>query len=500
MSSREATVRRWSAVSRMLTQFAHARPAHSRPQFGLSLERLEDRAALSGFNLTVTSLADNGPGTLRSAITEADAGSAGHAYNIKINVSGTITLESALPDLSHSLNLSGPGASRLTVRRDDNASSRFGIFAVDSGVAVKISGMTIANGWVSYSGSGAGIDNAGTLALNRTTISGSRGGSGIHNVGTLAVSHSVLTENLAADGGGIDNSGTLTVSFTTIFHNFAAGNGGGVDNTGMLTVKQSTILGNHVGSGIIGPAMVYPEGGGIYNDKTGTLNLSRTTISGNGAYRGAGIFNIGTAIVSRATITGDTAGDSGGGISNTGMLTVKNTTISRNSASYAGDGINNSGSLTVGDSTISGNSGGNGSVGGGINNSGSLTVSDTKISGNRGGTGCVGGGINNTGSAMISGTTIAGNTEGTGSLGGGISNSGPLTVSRTNISRNSATTGGGLYNSGGGLAEVDYSTINNHAGGGVVNNDAPTANAGSIVRLRKTVVDGIRYKQFQYGP
>ena len=101
---------------------------------------------LSSFNLPVTSLADTGPGTLRSAIAQADAGSAAHTYNINFKVSGTITLESALPDLSESMNLSGPGASRLTVQRDPKASF-FGIFVVHPGVAVKISGMKIAE-WI----------------------------------------------------------------------------------------------------------------------------------------------------------------------------------------------------------------------------------------------------------------------------------------------------------------------------------------------------------------
>jgi hypothetical protein len=123
MAALETIVRRCSANSQSLPQFASARPRHSRRRQSISLERLEDRTVLSSFNLPVTSLADTGPGTLRSAIIQADAGSAAQTYNIKFKVSGTITLESALPDLSKSMNLSGPGASRLTVRRDGNASS-----------------------------------------------------------------------------------------------------------------------------------------------------------------------------------------------------------------------------------------------------------------------------------------------------------------------------------------------------------------------------------------
>ncbi len=481
MSALETIVRRWSAISRSLSQFTPALPPHARRRLRLRLERLEDRTVLSSFNLPVTSLADTGPGTLRSAITEADAGSAAQTYNIKFKVSGTIALESALPDLSESMNLSGPGASRLTVQRDPRASSFFGIFVVDPGVAVKISGMTIAHGFSIYLGSGAGIDNAGTLSVSHTTISDNSSDGGIDNIGTLAVSHSTIAENAAEDGGGIHNTGSLTVSFTTISHNYAvgggyvAGYGGGIDNTGMLTVKHSTIFANNIPVEINGPPVpIYPEGGGVYNGTTGTVSLSRTTISGN------------------------SAAYSGGGIGNTGTLTLSHTTISGNSAFYSGDGINNTGTLTVSNTTISRNTGGSGNVGGGINNSGPLTVSHTIISGNTGGIGSLGAGINNTGPLTISLSTISGNTDARGSTGGGINNTGPLTVSRTTISRNSATTGGGLYNSGGAQAEVDYSTINDPAGGGIVNNNASMPNYGSTVRLKKTVVDGVFYKQYVY--
>ena len=449
MSALEPIIRRWSAISRSLSQFTPARPPHARRRLRLRLERLEDRTVLSSFNLPVTSLADTGPGTLRLGDHPSRRWLRRATYNIKFKVSGTITLESALPDLSESMNLSGPGASRLTVQRDPKASSFFGIFVVDPGVAVKISAMTIANGFAIYPASGAGIDNAGTLSVSHTTIFGNRGGSGINNIGTLALSHSTIAENAASDGGGIHNTGSLTVSFTTIAHNYAIGNGGGIDNTGMLTVTHSTIFANNVGTGFIGPEMIYPEGGGIYNDATGTVSLSRTTISGNVAYLGAGIFNNGTLTLSLATVSGNAADGNGGGIGNTGTLTVNQTGISRNSAGFSGAGVNSSGSLTVNHTTISRNTGGSSSVGGGINNSGPLTVSHTIISGNTGGIGSLGAGINNTGPLTISLSTISRNIDGSGSGGGGINNTGPLTVSRTTISRNSATTGGGLYNSGG---------------------------------------------------
>src|SRR5262249_17764118 len=157
------------------------------PRFRPRLEVLEDRTVPSQVTLTVSSLADTGPSTLRAAITTADSGASSNTYAINFSVTGTITLESALPDLSNSIAIQGPGAASLTVRRDP-PSGTFRVFTVDSGATASISGLTIANG---------------------------RTGS----------------------GGGVFNSGTLKVSSCTLSSNFAGSSGGGIENTGMLTVN-----------------------------------------------------------------------------------------------------------------------------------------------------------------------------------------------------------------------------------------------------------------------
>ena len=83
------------------------------------VEALEDRMLLSTF--TVNSLGDAGVGTglsgdLRYAITQADKTAGDNT--IDFAVTGTIVLNSALPDLSNTTGLTdieGPGASSLTV-------------------------------------------------------------------------------------------------------------------------------------------------------------------------------------------------------------------------------------------------------------------------------------------------------------------------------------------------------------------------------------------------
>ncbi len=203
MSRFEPIVPRWSAISRLLPKLVPARPAHARRRLGLTLERLEDRSVISRINLPVTSLADTGPGTLRSAITEADAGAgATQTYNIEFKVSGTITLESALPDLSKSVNLRGPGAHRLTVERGRSAPS-CSIFVVDSGATVKITGMTIADGGAIYNAT------TGTVTIGHTTISGNSAttGGGLYNSGggQAVIDYSTLNDST---GGGLVNNGS----------------------------------------------------------------------------------------------------------------------------------------------------------------------------------------------------------------------------------------------------------------------------------------------------
>jgi len=166
-------VRSWSAISRSQPQFAPAQRPHARRW--LSLERLEDRTVLSTISLAVTSLADSGAGTLRSAIVQADSGSKANAYVINFNLASTygfggpILLNSALPSLNNNITINGPGVSSLGYELIDvfqsfNGAPSSSVFVVDSGATVTISGITIQGGY--SPGNGGGIDNFGNLTLN----------------------------------------------------------------------------------------------------------------------------------------------------------------------------------------------------------------------------------------------------------------------------------------------------------------------------------------------
>ena len=130
-----------------------ARPPHRSHRRRLTLEPLEGRALLSLTTWTVNSLGDTGTGSgtsgdLRYVITQADQTQGDNTINFA--VTGTITLNSALPDLSNTtgvMDIEGPGAASLTVARSSaSGTPDFGVFTVDANVQAQLAGLTITGG------------------------------------------------------------------------------------------------------------------------------------------------------------------------------------------------------------------------------------------------------------------------------------------------------------------------------------------------------------------
>src|ERR1051325_5695661 len=107
----------------------------------------------------VTSLADGGPGTLRSAIEQAPFGV--DATTIVFDVEGTVNLTSPLFILAKIINIQGPGAATLVV----SGNQTFPILRNISGSVTTISGVTIQNGRAVSNVNGAGIYNNATLTV-----------------------------------------------------------------------------------------------------------------------------------------------------------------------------------------------------------------------------------------------------------------------------------------------------------------------------------------------
>ncbi len=228
---------------------------------------------------------------------------------------------------------------------------------VPAGIIVNISDVTIQNGgpdgFAFHSSSGAGIlmgvhvffsAGTGTLTLTgsvvRDNTSTNSGGGIFNNGGTLHVIESAITSNLAsADGGGIANNGSLTLSNSRVSNNTIGGGGGGiVSYGGVVNITRSTLDGNGkpadaTGFGATGC------GGGMRID-TGELTVTNSTISGNRAGDTGGGLCIGSvtsATINTTTVTDNTtllpaAGQGGGGISGCLQVTLRNTIVAGNTA------------------------------------------------------------------------------------------------------------------------------------------------------------------------
>src|SRR5262245_17090053 len=202
----------------------------SATQVGLVLIALLGAAAagspsLRGATITVTTINDNGSGSLRQALADAVNGD---TINFNSSLNGqTITLTSGELLLDKHITISGPGANRLTI--DANQASR--VFRIAPGRDVTVSGLTLTNGSapLPYSWGGAIYNDHAALTLNNCTISNNTAvqgaGGGIYNDGaggsaTLMITNCTISGNSAWPGGGIYNYlGTVTITNSTLSGN-----------------------------------------------------------------------------------------------------------------------------------------------------------------------------------------------------------------------------------------------------------------------------------------
>jgi predicted outer membrane repeat protein len=217
------------------------------------------------------------------------------------------------------------------------------------------------------------IDKDLTLVGQGTAVlDGRRGGSTltVSSGATVRAGGLTITDGNATDGGGIDNAGSLTLTDSTVDNN-SGGSGGGIYNTGSLTLKDVTVSGN---SGSV-------DGGGIYSN--GGMTLQGATVTGNSTvYSGGGIFSCcgySPVTLKDSTIAGNSAGAGGGLFNLLDYATLIDTKVSGNTATLDAGGIdNNAGGTTLIDSTVTGNTAGMGGgsyYGGGVYTfSGTVTV------------------------------------------------------------------------------------------------------------------------------
>jgi CSLREA domain-containing protein len=300
-------------------------------------------------NYEVNSLADAAPDacdpvgtgngcTLRDAITLANGDSATDTITFQSGLTGTLTLtQGQLPINNGQITIDGPGASHLTISGDADSSGTPNsgdsqIFVVNdsSNGHLVLDGATLTRGFGNGSNGGAVYVQSGAAAdLTNVVISNSSGNA----------------------GGGIASRGALTLDHSTVTGNASTAQGAGVwEGSGKyadIRVTDSTISGNTAGTD-----STTGDGGGL-------------AIGGSAKYVGS------HDVISRSTISGNSANDVGGGLAVSylgSVLSVDHTTISGNTVTASGSGGGVAIAAVTGEfhlleSTISGNAAG---TGGGI--------------------------------------------------------------------------------------------------------------------------------------
>jgi predicted outer membrane repeat protein len=271
-----------------------------------------------------------------------------------------LTVQNGYPGASPGGCISNMGVNltltRVVVKSCQSDAAGGGIFAVGGPATVTVTDTTITQNVVTGAGGGGGLylTSDVVMTMTRATVSANAAGfgAGIRVFGsaaspsTVTVTDSVITQNVvtnipAGGGGGLELDGAITATLNrvTVSNNSGAGGAGilfsgSTGSAAMLTVVDSTFTQN------VSPS----SGGGMYLQSGGgdaTATITRTTISANSANQGGGVSLFGGKVTfSNATISGNTATDSGGAIYRapvTGTeLTLINVTVASNSSAVIG--------------------------------------------------------------------------------------------------------------------------------------------------------------------
>ena len=484
---------------------------------------IDDVFIASNTSLTVDTLVDEDDGdysvgdlSLREAIAIAHPG-----FSIDFDpalTSGgpaTIVLTQGELLIDKNLIIEGPGADLLTIdasgndptpELDNSDGSRvFNINDHDyqSYLSVSLSGMTI---------TGADANNAiysfEDLSLSSVKVIGNHGG--VSSIGDLAIVDSELSGN--SSSAIVSARYRLDMSNTTISNNTGTAVQAKTYFGGVFNITDSTISGNTA-----------TKGGGIYVSRyyeDAIVTITNTVISGNTATQGSAIYSYGGDItLIDSTVSGNLGADAAIRIRASdathvlygGDLTLNNTDVVNNE----GAGVSNfaAGDLYVVDSEVSGNSGiglsfavdyfngapassamiinskfNDNAAGLSVQNYSTATIEGCEISNNTSGGGLFIGGFT---PAEISDSVIADNQLSSNSyshFAGGISSYDSLTITNSTISGNSTTTANGH----GGIYALISATLSNST---VTGNSSSGAQVGGVetdgpLTLENSIVAG----------
>jgi hypothetical protein len=262
-------------------------------------------------NALATDIADDGDCTLPEAVLAAlqdlpSGATAGECIAgsesdvIVFDVSGTIhlTTATALPDLTSSVRIDGGGS--ITI--DGSNEPGTGLCLCHNGASV--SNLTIQ----AVDGTALLVD--GFVGVRGVEVFANRQGITVEAGAGIALEDSTVHGNEGTSGSGIyvNEGGYAVITRSSIYTNSSSAEGGGIRMVGA------------------------------------NVTVDRSTISGNGATKGAGIYmesptGDSTLKVYNSTIADNVAGDQGGGIYRDGNVDIRNSTIARNTANTSGGGV-----------------------------------------------------------------------------------------------------------------------------------------------------------------
>lgn len=297
--------------------------------------------------LTVMNANDNGAGSLRQAILDANADD---ILDFDPSLSGSlIVLQSGELMINKDLTIDASGLS-IPPLIDGNANGR--VLQVAPGNDVLLDSLTIRNGDVPGSSGGGILNDGGTLTIRNSSIveNSAQYAGGIMNQGngTVTLNDCAVSGNDAMiGGGGLWSQGpndTVVLNRCTMSANTAGQDGGGILSSETLTITDSIISGNEA------PGLFpFHTGGGIFQNSGGMLTITNSTFLGNEANEGGGLWNASPGTISGSNVIENSSSEGpGGGILNLGSLTIEDSTIRANESALEGGGLwVSGGTLTV---------------------------------------------------------------------------------------------------------------------------------------------------------
>ncbi len=267
----------------------------------------------------VNSNADTGTGTLRRAITDANAAGGGDIVfdEITFNGSRNITLTSGELLISSPVDIMAPAAPGWPFVFVNAGAGGGRVFKIAPAAAAAITLRHLALSSGDITANAAGDRQGGALLVSANAA--------------VTLRHCLCADSSATDGGLVMVAANASLTaFDSTFESGAANRGGGLYSNGTLHLERCTVRANASTA----------SGAGLYNLGPATL-INSSFIDNNADGAGGGIFHAGAAAVTLAarhctvfsnrSNTDNSGAETGGGIRQfSGTVSLRNTLLSRN--------------------------------------------------------------------------------------------------------------------------------------------------------------------------